>query len=210
MKNLSNSLFKPLLIALLIIFSFKSIAQGSDELKPSQFKFNLDLFGVIASHEARLSNKFTLVSGLGISSGGSADISRYDFNNSWKVYNFWANLQGRFYYNLAQRAQRNKKTGNNSGNFFSFSGTYGFKPFTSTELTTTADVYVNGVFVGQATAPIKEYSSITFGPNWGIQRRLGRNFSWETTLGASLNYLDDSNEWSLAPAVTLRLGYVIK
>ena len=117
---------------------------------------------------------------------------------------------GCYYYNFEQRAEKKKQTGNNGANFFSFGLVRGFMPFTSAELNTTSEYYVNGVRQPDIEVPIEPYASWSIGPNWGIQRQVGKRFNLELILGANAEYLSDDMKWYLGPNSNFRIGYIIR
>lgn len=199
-----------LFISCMLLVSELKAQDSVQALKPHQFKLTTDVFTWNGSYEARLTNKVSLVSAAGIAFGGSSNLGRYSTSQAFKVMNPEIGAELRYYYNFGKRTERKKKTINNSANFFSFSVLRGFMPFTSAELTTMSEFYIDGVRQSDIEAPIEQYATWSIGPNWGIQRPLGKHFSMDIILGAGAEYLSDEAKWYLSPNLQLRLGYVVR
>ena len=191
------SLLKSCVFIILITITFKTSAQIKDSLlKNHQLKVNAKVFGLSLSYEKRIGKKLTLNSEVGLRSGTGLYLSRYTFSEGLQALGFETTLEGRYYYHFKERLDKKKDIGNNSSNFWSISTTYAFKPFI---YPTVLKMYSNQ----------SNYSVISITPSWGIQRKLGKNFSLETLLGLSLNYFDVTKELVLSPGITVRFGYVI-
>ncbi|HEX8376539.1 MAG TPA: hypothetical protein VF602_01890 [Pedobacter sp.] len=195
---------------LLLLVSINSSAQEVDTiLKQSQTKLNLEIFGVSGTFEKQLSKKVTLVSELGIRTGNGLYLSGYDVAEGWKIYNVFAGLEGRYYYNMGKRLQRKKTVANNSANFLSLGINYGFKPFISSPVTRVETFDIGGqryTFI----IPIEEYSLLSVSPSWGFQRKVGNHFSLETNFGLDFSYFSNDLKFVVGPAIGFRFGYVIK
>jgi len=83
-------------------------------------------------------------------------------------------------------------------------------PFTSAELTSTYEYSINGVKQPDLEVPIDQYSSWTIGPNWGMQRQVGKSFSLEFIAGPCVEYLSDDEKWRPSVNIDFRFSYVIK
>jgi hypothetical protein len=157
--------------------------------KPHQLKANVSLLGVNANYELRLLKYSTLNLEAGVEMGVSYSNSSY-FGEEWEfaLYPVFS-AEFRQYYGVARRAARNKRTDNNAGNFFSFTGGYQGRPITTTDY-----YYSSGTAI--------------FTPAWGMQRSWGRHFSFEGRFGVSF-VPDVSYDNPVYPSVRISVGYVI-
>lgn len=170
-----------------------AFAQKNDStsyLKPAQFKINALLIGASLSYEQRISRSNTLSLEGAARYGFSYQRSSFagtDFRYSLSPY---IAAEGRHYYHFPQRLAKHKKIMNNSSNFWSLQAGYIFKPISKTDVT-----YSDGVFIM---------------PSWGIQRSVGKCFSFELALGPAIDYNFSTKSYSGGVSAGLKFGYVIR
>ncbi len=195
------------------LFSKTLNAQTADTtLKDSQIELNAKLFGLGLNYEAKLGEKFTILSEIGVRTGTGSYGSRYNFADGFKVYNLEIGIEPRLYYNVQKRLNKGKSIKNNAANFWFFGLNYGFKPFNSPVIYQEVDVYDNGLYLGSFETQIEKYSLLSVTPGWGIQRKVGKNFSLDLNLGLSLSYVSEEsgNDTYVFPSAGLKFGYVLK
>lgn len=162
---------------------------GQESLKSSQLKANLTFLGASASYEKSISKRTSLNFEAGLSYGFFYAYS--DFAGETFGYTLAPNLsaEGRHYYNLAKRLRKGKSIMNNSGNFLSLALGYTFTPI----------AYENAY----------NNPSVIITPSWGMQRGIGRRFSFELLLGYSFRYDTRAKENNASPAIGLKFGYIL-
>jgi len=126
----------------------------------------LGLLELKAYHEGKLSEKFTLHSELGYNMW-LFGMHFYDGAQFVLVPEF--TLQPRFYYNLRKRSEKGKQVANNSGNFVAFE-----------------TGYHAGQLIISSVESLYGRGTVSLGPMWGIRRKMGNRFEFET--GAGLIY----------------------
>lgn len=169
---------------------------SNDYLKQKQLKANLNVLGLGANWEQKISKSRTINFEVGVKS----DLTYHD-NGNWSnsVYPT-VGIELRQYYNVQKRLDRNKSTANNSASFFSITTEYLFKPI------------------------IKSNSSANNGfvkiiPAWGMQRKIASRVSFEGRFGWEIKYgtdwkrdllFDNTKKWNSSPNIRLGIGYIIK
>ncbi|WP_160114678.1 hypothetical protein [Aquimarina sp. AU474] len=153
-------------------FGFSQNAKDDVSVEKSVFGIQIGLLGIWAHNELKLSNQVALRSEIGLGGVNTANIVPI------------LALEPRWYYNLNERADKNKRIDGNSGNYFSLRASYHFRTALEAE-----DNDVNRMFMA---------------PTWGIRRNLGDHFNYEVGVGGGLGY---RREVVFAPYVNLRIGY---
>ncbi|MRG44689.1 hypothetical protein GFS24_06170 [Chitinophaga sp. SYP-B3965] len=177
-------------LILLQLFILTSLfALGQEGLKSSQVKANLLFLGASASYEKSISRNISLNFEAGLNYGFV-----YSYNSTFGGdfgYTLAPNLsaEARHYYNLDKRLRRGKSITNNSGNFLSLALGYTFTPI----------AYDNAY----------NNPSAVLTPSWGMQRGIGKRFSFELLLGFSLRYDSRAEEGTGSPAIGAKIGYII-
>ncbi|WP_395062655.1 hypothetical protein [Flavobacterium sp.] len=158
----------------------------TSSVEKSIFGIQIGTLGVWAHNEFKLANEFSLRSELGVNFGliggeihnGTTLISAPSFS-----------LEPRWYYNLSERASKNKNISKNSADFLTLGIHY---------------------FPGVNSTKFNVISQISFIPKWGIKRTLGDHFTYEAGIGLGyVKYLDKnySSNKNLIGDLHLRLGY---
>lgn len=181
-----------ILLQLLFLTSLPAFCQHEESmLKSSQLKANLVFLGASASYETRISPKNTLNFEASLNYGLAYSYSSSMGENFGYTLGPGISAEARHYYNLAKRVRLGKSTLNNSGNFLSLQLGYQFAPIDYN------NIYAN------------PFLSLT--PAWGMQRRVGRRFSFEGVFGFSVQYETNSSleVWNATPSIQLKFGYVI-
>lgn len=184
------------LIAVALLSSMPLIAAAQKDslpdngLKPLQIKGNLILPGIGMSLERKLSPKTTLHAEIDLMGSYYYTYSSY-YGGDWGYELVPAvRLEERFYYNLRKRLARGKSMRNNSGNFLAVSGSYFFGPV--------------------ANRNMRSQWSFSLQPLWGMQRGVGKHFSFDARFGLGPVYYSDVRRWEVQPRAQLMLGYVIR
>lgn len=170
-----------LIIAILLI-SIKSLSQ---DIKTDN-QFSLNLLAPSAEYEFSVSDNTTIDLDLGV--GFAYHYSSITGEN----YGFYPGFEGqyRYYYNFEKRADKGKKTSENSAN------------------------YIAGVASITSGKPIfgdleyeNEYGAF-IGPAWGLQRVYNSGFKLNLNLGLGLGFNDDGDTY-LRPLFGLSLGWLV-
>lgn len=180
-----NKIYYSLLILIISQFSFSQKQQNAS-VEKSLFGLQIGTLGAWTHNEFKISNEFSLRSEIGINFGmiggsihnGTTLISAPSFS-----------LEPRWYYNLVERATKNKNTSKNSADFLTLGVTY---------------------FPNVNTPKYNITSQLTFIPKWGIKRTLGDHFTYEAGFGLGYVVFLDKNYTSnknLIADLHLRLGY---
>lgn len=168
------------LLALVFTLNFFSQTQSTNS------QFSLNLLAPSAEYELSISDHSTIDMNLGV---GFA----YQYSSTLgEAYGFYPGLdaQYRYYYNLAKRIDKGKKTSENSGNYIAgVASITGGKPIIG-DLEYTNDY---GAFIG---------------PAWGLQRVYDSGFKLNLNLGLGLGF-NDSGDTYLRPLFGFRLGWLI-
>lgn len=184
---------RSILISLaLLVVTTTSYAQNG-QVERSLFGIQTGFLGLWAHNEARLSRLIALRAELGLDGGiwGGDFYEKNGFLLAPVI-----TLEPKWYYNLAKRAARSKRTDGNSGNFISLKTSYHPDWFLISN-------YDNIRIVGD----------ISFVPTWGIRRNLGNHFNYEAGLGVGYVYYFAkragyvANEDDVTVNFHLRIGY---
>ena len=155
-------------------------------------RLDLSLQGIGAGFERRLGKSCLLDLALGMSVGG------YNINTGSIEYNwipsepaFYVSFTPRFFYNLHKREEQGKATGLNSGNFIGLRLKY-----------TTRSIVEN----------TNIYDAILLNIHWGLQRSLGKRWSFSTHFG--IGYAIDATDLQNTgttwyPAIDLRFSRIL-
>ena len=168
-------------------------AQQQFSLERSISGVQLEVFGVRAYHEIRLSNRITLRAEAGLVTDDTwlprySAVTAPSFEESVFVLVPVVSVQPRIYFDLFNRGARGRKVENNAVDFFAFCIT--FAP----------DWVLASSGEGSYTG------GISFVSTWGIRRNLGRNFEYELGVGSGYAFgFDGSNGVVFRPH--LRIGY---
>lgn len=177
-------------LILLQLFILPSVfVLGQEGLRSSQFKANLTFLGASASYEKSISKRNTLNFEAGLNYGFFYAYSDALGDNFGYTLAPNLSVEGRHYYNLDKRLRKGKSITNNSGNFLSLALGYTFTPIAYN------NAYNN--------------PSAVITPSWGMQRGVGKRFSFEMLLGFSFRYDSRAEEGTGSPAIGLKFGYII-
>ena len=184
---------KKLLLVLFISICSISYSQKNTIVPKSQisiekniFGIQTGLFGVWAYNETKLSDKVALRSELGLNLGlfGGSFYPKTGY-----VFYPTVTLEPRFYYNLGRRAKLNKKTSNNSANFFSLKTSYGSDLFIISNYDLVVDDHITAI------------------PKYGIRRSFGKSFEFEFSAGIGYGYNLESKISDAVLDLGFRIGY---
>jgi hypothetical protein len=161
-------------VSLLIFSTVIGYSQETQEasVEKSVFGIQIGLIGIWAHHELKVSNQVVLRSEIALSGVNTSNIKPLIV------------LEPRWYYNLNNRANHDKRIDGNSGNYISLRAGYRF------DITTEAEK--------------KDLTQILLAPTWGIRRNIGKHFNYEAGVGAGIGYRE---KIVLATYVNLRIGY---
>ncbi len=159
---------------ILISFVILSLSNLAGQKIETFHSLKLGIDGINYSFEKALCNQFSL----NFEAGGS-----FGFTSAKIVFAPAVQLEPRWYYNAARRANRGHLK-NNSANF----------------LCATTGVFLNPIFN-------KEMKVSAFViPKFGFRRSLSEHFIFEAMLGAGLLFSDEGG--SFMPGLNLRFGYL--
>ena len=173
---------KQFLFLLGFIFTFTSYSQ---EITTNS-QFSLNLLAPSAEYELSISDRSTIDLNLGV--GFAYHRSSY----SGEAFGLYPGFetQYRYYYNFEKRADKGKKTSENSANYLAVvASVTGGKPIIG-NLEYTNDY---GGFVG---------------PAWGLQRVYNSNFKLNLNLGLGLGF-NDAGDTYFTPLFGLQLGWLL-
>lgn len=185
---------KILLFSIFCVVSvFKAQSQNTS-VEKSIFNIQTGFLGVWINNEAKINNKITLRSEIGLDSGFDFEFVNRDLH---LVFSPVLTIEPRYYYNLDKRKNQGKRIDNNSGNYLSLKSSF-----------------YSDVFNIKVSEEKNIAENISFIPTWGIRRNLGDHFNFETGIGLGVVYyfekqvtLLDSYHASLAANIHLRIGY---
>ncbi|TKC00669.1 DUF3575 domain-containing protein [Pedobacter cryophilus] len=156
------------LITICCLMSSLSKAQETS-VEKSLFGAQIGYLGVWANHEAKLSNRITFKTEIGLDKGYVAETLLFTSKKS-SFYPFFI-LEPRYYYNLGRREAASKKVKGNTGNFWGLQMRY------SPNLFVVNDKYIDN-----------DREILTISPKYGLRRTLGNHFNLETTVGFGYGY----------------------
>jgi hypothetical protein len=152
--------------------------------------------GVLGSwfyNEAKLSDKISLRSEVGLDAGIFGIMHRYEVGY---ILIPDITVEPRYYYNLNKRVAKSKSIAGNSGNFVSLRTSYYPDWFVITKNTT-----------------LRPYHHISVIPTWGMKRNVGNHFTFETGIGIGYRYYFtksvgfEKNESGRTLNLHVRIGY---
>jgi len=154
-------------LTFLLVFSLFAQDESSATVTASVTSLQANLGSVYLVHERGISDDMTLRLEIGAR-------QQFRYSSPETSPNYYGlrpvvGLAGHYYYNLNKRAEKGKRTSNNSGNFVGLRAQYrpNFFLYNTNENITTDDNF-------RATA------------YWGIRRQLGKRFDFEFTAGVNL------------------------
>jgi len=147
-------------------------------------QFSLNFLVPSAEYEVSVSEKSTVDFDLGVGFGYTN--SKFGGEHFGIFPGF--ETQYRYYYNLAKRADKGKKTSENSGNYIA-----GVAYLTSGDPIFGDLEYIN------------DYRGFV-GPSWGLQRIYPSNFKLNLNLGAGLGFNDFEGTY-FAGLISIKLGF---
>ena len=157
---------KTILPLIAIFITCRCYAQDT-KLEESIFSVQAGFFGVFVNNEYAVSKKIALRSEIGYELIGYAYSEA--LGSSYKMMPVFT-FEPRWYYNLTRRENKGKNITANSGNFVGIKTS-----FNPNVLTISKDEL--------------EYSLITMIPTWGLRRKMGKHFNFETGFGIGGGYL---------------------
>ena len=176
----------PLIGILSVLQSFSQEAK----LEQSIFSAQVGLFGAYVNNEYAVSKKIALRSEIGYEfiSLAYSDYLGFSYDMHPVI-----TFEPRWYYNLERRAGRGKNISKNSANFISIKSSFNPNIFVST--TGSENITVISVI-----------------PTWGLRRKMGKHFNFETGFGIGGGYLfyEDlqyNDELYVTVNLHLRFGY---
>ena len=159
----------------------------TDHQLENLFKLDLGFRGIGFTYEPRLSRKMVIELSAGV--GGGYNISTNSFAFNWNFLNpaVYAIVNPKFYYNRNKRFEKEKSMSRNSGNYIGMAIKY------TTPSLGAVDEVVN---------------TMLFNLHWGLQRPLGKRWTFNTHVGAGYAYDLSGFGGTVYPAMDLRFGYV--
>lgn len=160
-------------------------------MEKSLFNLQIGFLGAWVNHEARLSDKISLRSEIGLEAGYAGG----SFSNDIFFLAPTLKLEPRYYYTLQRRSDKGRSIKKNSANFLAVNFLY------------TPDWFV---ISNEDNLSVVETFSVI--PKWGIRRVVG-NFSYELGLGIGYQYSSYRqfgvrvNESDTTGELHLRIGY---
>ena len=174
-----------------ILFSLLSgsiVAQNYSAPMNSLFKVDMGVSGIGYGIEAPLGHKLLLGFDAGL--GGGYEISMNHFVYKWNLISpaLYISARGELIYNRDERAAKDRRIDNNTGNLFGFRIKYASRDI-----------------CGQET----NYSTLLINAHWGIKRAIGRAWIFSTYIGICYAYDINYSEATLYPAFDLKFSYSI-
>ncbi|CAL67765.1 hypothetical protein [Christiangramia forsetii] len=174
---MKHFLFVLALIASLNIFSQETTTNN---------QFSLNLLAPSAEYEFSVSDRSTIDLNLGI--GFTYQYSSL-FGEAYGIYPGFE-AQYRYYYNFEKRADKGKKTSENSANY----------------ITGIASVTSGNAIIGDLDYE-NDYGAFV-GPAWGLQRVYESGFKLNLNLGLGLGF-NDSGDTYVKPLFSFQLGWLV-
>jgi len=176
--------------AFLVLFLYHfhfSFAQDTipDTNLSSFFKLDLGGQGIGLTYEPRLSNKMTADISAGI--GGGYDISEDLVEVNYGTPAFYFSFTPKYFYNRRSRIEKGKKTLFNAGNYFGLRIKYVAASHRGLDFSN---------------------NSILANIHWGIQRPMGKHWTFSSHFGAGYGQDIDYNFGTIYPAVDFKFSYI--
>ncbi|MFK5878208.1 MAG: DUF3575 domain-containing protein [Flavobacteriaceae bacterium] len=169
-----------------LAITFYAKAQ-SEQTLVDRFSVKAGLIGVWVGYEKAFSDHFTLNSEIGYEGDFFWGTSQNDDFNYIASLSF--SVEPRYYYNVARRIRKGKKTRNNSANFIS------------------AEIYAVPDWLTSSNANnvtiVKTFGIV---PKYGLNRSISEHLNFEFAIGAGYAWGED-NYSGVAAALDLRLSF---
>lgn len=179
---------KKSLVVLLFVLSINAYAQEA-RVEKSIFGIQAGYPGAWLNNELRLAGIISLRTEAGLLVGRRRDFNRDPSTGISPV----ITIEPRYYYNLNRRADRERRTANNSGEYFTVRLSYSMYEF-----------YNN--------RPGEGRNNLFIIPMWGIRRSYGKHFNFESGAGLGQafyfnNIAPDQIRNLLVADLQFRVGY---
>lgn len=179
-------------LSLIVFVIFSNIASAQDFGTFTKVEVGINGLGVAL--EMPVADRFTIEPAIGV--GASYDLDKSDDSLTGKMGWHWAILEpsfhgsvyGKYFYNKAKRANKNKSLWINSGNFIGVKVKYVSKSLSSPQY------YSNTILTNL---------------NWGGQFNLGRHWMYSYSVGMGYGYNTDTSYGLFYPAFDLKIAYVL-
>ena len=156
-----------LTLAILITFLFLGRTEAQEiSVEKSIWGVQAGIYPLSVYNESKLSNNISLRSELFLGFGW---MSGHSSSTDWAIAPY-INVEPRWYYNLQRRANKEKRTDNNSGNYLSMQ--VGCQPGF-------------GISSNNATFNPAVYAI----PTYGLRRNIGTHFNFETAFGLGYGWV---------------------
>lgn len=179
-------------VILLVALSCSCYAQtDTSKTLNTQTKLDIGYGGIGLSYEPKLANSITfdITAGLGGYCSTSEDklyeSVRYNLNPVYPA--FYFGLNPKFFYNLKRRADNNKSTAFNSGNYIGLKAKYVSQSISSA-------VYSDEILL--------------LNLHWGLQRAIGKSFTVSAFAGAGYAVPVDNQFDVVYPTVDFKFSYL--
>lgn len=194
-NGLTNTILRVPLVSffsLMSLISFAQVKQKDSDLETFE-KIDLGINGLNVTVETPLSKKILGEFAIGV--GPSYDFHDDDgLTNSmdyhWAILepSFHASAYGKYYYNREKRLSKGKSLLLNSGNFVGLKVKYVSKSLSSPQF------YTNTILANL---------------NWGLQRNIGKHWTYSFSTGLGFGYNMDDSYSMFYPALDLKISYVL-
>lgn len=155
----------------------------ASSLEKELASIDVGFIGTWITYERKVGEQFTVNTQLGLGGGffGGGGEFNYAFTPSVAV-------EPRFYYNFNKRVAKEKRTINNSANYFALDGTFIPDLFTITD------------------DEIDIVRSFTLVPKWGLRRSMGKRFKFDFAIGYGVAFRENRTDDQFG--LDVRIGYV--
>lgn len=185
------------MMAVFALSGITAIAQdttgGGATVEKSIFNVQPGFLGLYVNNESRLASQWALRTEVGLDAAFSSNATTDDMVGLMPA----INIEPRYYYNIAKRAAKGKKTARNSANF-----------------ATVSLRYSPDWFILSGRDNIISENTVYIIPKWGIRRTIGNSgFNYEAGLGIGYYSVFGSdkkyyvNPDGVAVDLHLRIGY---
>ena len=177
-------------LVLLLNSVFLFAQQLNDDYLRNLTRLDLGLHGVGITFEPKMGKKITIDLSAGIGGGYNIGLSEFTYELHLTNPALSFSVTPKFFYNLQKRAEKGKSMALNAGNYIGLRLRY-----------TTSGVVENSAV----------YDALLMNLHWGLQRALGKKWSFATHLGAG--YATDATDLNhfagtVYPALEFRFSYV--
>jgi hypothetical protein len=179
-------------LALSLVANTPSMAQQTESNHSLHLNIGATNFHAGAGYtfEWAFAPKWTLLNSVWLKGEGGWGYNMLFGEYSYFVLSPSVSVEPRFYYNLAKREARGRKTALNSGNY----------------LGTTVSCFfptING-----REGAYRDYYHFGIAPHWGLRRVYGDHFLLEFHAGILMLMSSYTNEFLMGPDLNLKIGYV--